>query len=370
MIRHSISILLLAVCAVACDSSDKFAGEVAVVNYGAETEIALPAILRTVSALDPSALQLQVTVNNGPTSLEKGDDDIWRGTVNVPVNQSHEIAVQWGMDYGSSGYLKLAEQRRFVFVGTEETNVVFDGGYTTSFDNDGDGRTNLAEVEQSRSPVDRNDVYINAGGTFPQGVSYPASGVCGQKNPINVLVRGVESDPETDIWWCARLESTLIDSDGNQQNIENLQITVYVEDEILFVDGSSVSETQFYHDDSIEIFIDGDNNKRGPYDGINDFQFRYVPIGEGQFNMARGPGSFSAANFTSRFDYFTGGYILTATIPLQEVGIRKSFEFGINVEVNDDDDGGDRDAKYSWVAAEGVDNAYSNTQLFGTGQVD
>ena len=96
---------------------------------------------------------------------------------------------------------------------------------------------------------------------------------------------------------------------------------------------------------------------------------RFTPVGDGEFRVARGPASFTPINLTGSFEYFNGGYILTATIPLQEVGIRKRFEFGINVEVNDDDDGGNRDAKHAWVAAEGVDDAWNNTR-FGTGHIE
>lgn len=344
--------------------------EVVQVSAASMTEIELPEVLRTVSGIDTAALQLQVSVNNVATELQRSEDDIWRGSVDVPINQSLRVAVEWGTEYGNSGYLRLAQQQQFQFVGSEETTIVFENGYTTNFDDDNDTRTNLAELLQNRSPVDRKDVFIGANGAFAEGLTYPSSGVCGHKIPVSVITFGAEADPGQDTWWCAKLQSSLIDPDGNVQNIENLQITVNVEDEILFTDGGSVSDDQFHHDDSIEIYIDGDNNKRGPYDGVNDFQFRFIPIGDGEFTVARGPGSFTPTNLNGSFEYFNGGYVLTATIPLQEVGIRKGLEFGINVEVNDDDDGGDRDTKYAWVAAEGVDNSWSNTQLFGTSQVE
>ena len=364
VVRRSISLYTLFPLLVACNS----ATDVTQLNTGSVTEMTLPQVLRGVAAIDPSGLQLQVSVNDVTTTLLREGDDIWRGSVEVPANQTSRVEIEWGTDYGNSGYVRLAAQQRFIFVGAEERTIIFDDGYSTSFDDDNDTRTNLSEIEQNRSPVDRKDVFIGANGTFAEGISYPSSGVCGHKIPINVLTRGASTDP--DIWWCAKLQPTLVDLDGNEQNIENLQLTVSVEDDIIFTDGSSVSEDQFYHDDSIEIYIDGDNNKRGPYDGLNDFQFRFVPIGDGVFNVARGPNSFSSSNLNGSFEYYNGGYILTATIPLQEVGIRKGFEFGINVEVSDDDDGGDRDAKYAWVAAEGVDDSWTNTRLFGTSQVE
>ncbi len=345
----------------ACDSDT----DVTQISTDSVTAVTLPQSLRTAFALDPDALQLQVTVNDEATILRADEDLIWRGVVDVPRNQSSRVVVEWGTDYGTSGYVKLAEQQRFVFVGNDETTLAFDNSYITDFDNDRDTRSNLSEIEQNRSPVNNLDVTINTDGTFATGgINFPPSAECGQQIPIAVLNSGVDSDHQG--WWCATLESDLIDADGNPQQIPNLKIIVSVEDQQLFTDNTSADNLS-HQDDSIEIFIDGDDNKRGTYDGINDFQFRFTPLGTGLFSMERGP--FTPANLNASVEYRNGGYTLTAIIPLREVGIQNRFPFGLNIEVNDDDDGGDRDAKYAWIADEGVDISWFNPGAFGTTQV-
>lgn len=72
---------------------------------------------------------------------------------------------------------------------------------------------------------------------------------------------------------------------------------------------------------------------------------------------------------SGKITYFNGGYKLVATIPVAAVGITANSPFGINVEVNDDDDGGNRDYKYSWIGTENVDAAFLNPGAFGTSQI-
>ena len=78
------------------------------ISTSSVTQISLPPMLRTVAGLDPSALQLSVQVNDIVKELEQGEDNIWSGVVDVPRNQQANISVEWGLDYGSFGYLKLA----------------------------------------------------------------------------------------------------------------------------------------------------------------------------------------------------------------------------------------------------------------------
>lgn len=350
----------------ACDAGTENTTQI---NTDSITEIALPEILRTVSSLDLSDLQLQVTVNDTETVLTRDEDDMWHGSVGVPANQLSTVAVEWSFDYGTFGFITLAEQTTDVFVRSSESTVTFAGNYDVDFDRDLDGRNNLDELRQNRSPVNRLDVFVNSDGTFDtNGVVYPFSDVCGSQIPIDTLTFGEVT--EFSAWWCATLEQELTDVDGNVQQIQNLRVTVNVNDEQLFTDSGTEAGNVSFQDDSIEIFIDGDNNKRGRYDGVNDFQFRFGPLGDGVFETALGPAGFSSLNLNGTFEYFTGGYILTATIPLNDVGIRNNREFGITVEVNDDDDGGDRDGKYAWVfETEGRDVSFFNTEAFGSSQI-
>lgn len=345
-----------------------------VISNASVSEIALPDLLRTVNSVDPASFQLTTRVNGIATDLGRDSDDVWRGVVDVPRNQNSSIYLEWGVDYGDTGYLKLAARQQNVFVADDATSVTFGGNYDTEFDADNDSRSNLSELKQNRSPVRHFDAYIGETGTStPGGIEYPLSSDCGRQIPISVATElPVSTEPGSpgaglEAWWCAKLKSTLTDADGNIADIHNLEFTVNVLDDIILDNGTGENSTTHF-DDSIEIFIDGDDNKGGGYDGRNDFQFQFAPFGDGVFTKRRGPAV--SDNVSASISYFSGGYRLVATIPLSDVGICGGFPFGLNVEVNDDDDGGNRDAKYAWVGTENIDNSWRNTSLFGTAQTD
>ena len=338
------------------------------------SEISLPAILRTVSSVDPATFQLTTRVNGTATELRREEDDIWRGIVEVPRNQNSSVYLEWGVNYGTAGYLKLASRQQNVFVSGEEGSVTFSGNYNTEYDLDIDFRSNLVELNQNRSPVKHFDAYIQESGTsVPGGIEYPFSSDCGRQIPIAVATELPDSEEPgapgqgLEAWWCARLKPSLTDADGNLVDIYNLEFTVNVIDDIVLDNGTGENNTTHF-DDSIEIFIDGDDNKGGAYDGRNDFQFQFAPFGDGVFTRRRGPAV--SDNVSASVSYFSGGYKLIAIFPLDDVGICGGLPFGLNIEVNDDDDGGNRDAKYAWIGTENIDNSWRNTRLFGTSQID
>ncbi len=84
MAKRSVPMCVLVAILTACE-----AGTDAVhVSTASMTEMALPEVLRTVAAIDPSGLQLQVTVDDVPTTLVSDENNIWRGSVQVPMNQT------------------------------------------------------------------------------------------------------------------------------------------------------------------------------------------------------------------------------------------------------------------------------------------
>ncbi len=348
-----------------CDSaSDERSAEIARLG---EARFQTPVVLREVAKLDPEALILEVLVNDRVTELTRGEDDIWSGVVEVPANRSSSVAVRWGQNYGDAGYITLAEQRKSVFSGEEGNSVDFNGGYDTeSFNADDDAFSNLAEVQEGRSPVAFLDATINTDGAFPTGgLTYPLSGECGARIPISVPIESGASDGPDDFsaWWCATLVSEQIDSEGNVFPVDSIRFVVNVTDDILFDDDPG----REYHDDSIELYIDGNNSKRSFYDGVNDYQLRFTPTGAGLIQS--GVSLPVPSDLTAFFTYFNGGYQLIAYVPLASTGIVNAQAFGLNVQVNDDDDGGDRDAKYSWIGIEDRDISWRNPSAFGTAQV-
>ncbi|MEH0153127.1 sugar-binding protein [Limibacter armeniacum] len=124
------------------------------------------------------------------------------------------------------------------------------------------------------------------------------------------------------------------------------------------------SGANWWNDDVVEIFIDGDNSKGTSYDGLNDFQLAF------RWNDASvNVGGNSVQNTTgiSFSMYASGsGYVLEAAIPWSTIGTTPNIgtAIGFDVAVDDDDNGGDRDAQVVSIATS--DAGWSNPSLFGS----
>jgi regulation of enolase protein 1 (concanavalin A-like superfamily) len=143
----------------------------------------------------------------------------------------------------------------------------------------------------------------------------------------------------------------------------NLYLLVEVTDQTLLND----SGTGWYHDDTVEIFVDGNYSRSTTaYDGVNDFQLA-VRYNDGNV-IVRGSNSAPVpAGAQARLAPATGGYVLEMLLPLAQIGVSPvdGYLLGLDVQVNDDDDGGDRDTKMAWWSTD--DNTWQYPSLFGTG---
>ena len=118
-----------------------------------------------------------------------------------------------------------------------------------------------------------------------------------------------------------------------------------------------------WHDDSVELYIDGDNSKGESYDGANDFQV-FVSADNNvlpYFAPSSAPGM-------RIFHKSTGGslYNIEVAINLESVAIEIGKPFGFDVHINEDDNGGDRDAKWGWFEKTGFDRSWFQPSAFGT----
>ncbi len=137
----------------------------------------------------------------------------------------------------------------------------------------------------------------------------------------------------------------------------NLYLLVDVSDDMLKNDS-----TDDYQDDAIEIYIDADNSKSTAY-GENDYQFIFAwdktspQMQEGKHNRTEGVQFAMVTTDT--------GYRMEAKFPWSTLGTKLSggTSIGLEVQVDDDDDGGDRDSKIIWFG--NSDNAWENPQSFG-----
>jgi hypothetical protein len=131
-------------------------------------------------------------------------------------------------------------------------------------------------------------------------------------------------------------------------------------------------------DDSMEIYIDGDNSKNSEYEPD------VCQITIGRFSIGEDPDTSISHNFTGMNGQGasanrTGtraavvdtnyGWAIEAAISLDFFGIPsvEGTVIGFNVHFNDDDDWGDRDHKLCWSKTElaGDESSYFNPAVFG-----
>jgi hypothetical protein len=141
---------------------------------------------------------------------------------------------------------------------------------------------------------------------------------------------------------------------------DNLYVFVDVTDDALYAD----SETnENWKDDKVEIYVDFGNDKLNEY-GDDDHFYGFVHDDE---TFYFGPGSATGATFAEGSK--NNGYMIEVSIPWSTIGGIPEFGdfIGIEVMVNDDDNGGDRESKIAWT--DDSDNSWNNPSLFGELQV-
>jgi len=128
-----------------------------------------------------------------------------------------------------------------------------------------------------------------------------------------------------------------------------------------------------YRDDSIEIFLDGDNSKQSSFDGVDDYMMalRYddsMPVDWG-IRGSRRDLQFTYA--TSQAFHQTDDYAhYEIAIRMDSAGIYPGDLVGLEIQINEDDDGGDRDAKWSWAERTSEHRAWFDPSAFGTVKLD
>jgi hypothetical protein len=143
-----------------------------------------------------------------------------------------------------------------------------------------------------------------------------------------------------------------------------LYVLVDVNDEALVQDSDPA---QGWLDDRIEIFVDGDNSKDAAPDGKNDYQYCFrwnhglveVPV-----EWYRSPASLAGVQYAVVAT--ASSYRMEVKLPWATMNggpAQAGRLIGIDVMVDDDDDGGDVDSQIAWLAM-GGDPHHPN--LWGT----
>lgn len=104
-------------------------------------------------------------------------------------------------------------------------------------------------------------------------------------------------------------------------------------------------------DDSIELYIDADGSRSTKFDGKNDFHLIYR-WKDKNVNLSRNSPRKNNLGIQQTMTRSNNGYTLETAIPWTTLGVKPiaGKTIGIDVQVNDDDSGRDRDGKLAWHA--------------------
>ena len=125
------------------------------------------------------------------------------------------------------------------------------------------------------------------------------------------------------------------------------------------------SGTSTWDDDGIELFVDGNNEKGSTYDA-NDHQyiFRVNDATVHEYGIAQTVNPAGVAFVQGNYE---GGYLMEIKINWSAIGVTAANAklAGLDVQVNDDDNGGTKDARMMWFSQSGQ-SPFVDPSLFGT----
>lgn len=340
-------------------------------------------------AIDYDTLLPVVTINGRDVTLSS-DGEQWTGTTTVPVDTDASLSVDW-IENNSTSLLLARAQKTLLRVGGSAAFEISDDDYITEgpdFDLDEDGISNIAERRTDTDPFDPNDPgmdpppaakiralrrttiidgVVNDGSRFWTNATY--TDVQGQSLRVNnLIVDGVGTyvDQSPNYQWAAIHDGTSLhilvygkSLDGSQTGMPDSGR----------VEASGDSGTDVYLDDSLEIFIDGDFSRKDDYDEVDDLHLLIPlvmgPEGAREANRSNSPNKRIniGNNVRAEFDHLDESIVEFATCICDAAGQRTVWEvridmeaaniptgetFGFEIQLNQDDDGGARDAKWAW----------------------
>ena len=331
-------------------------------------------------AVNQAALSPSVTLNGESIDLLQSGQS-WSGNTSVAEGSNATIEVRWSEQIGTRS-LNLARLTRQLAVinSNQSVRITADEYDTDSFDDDSDRISNLTERLENTNPfdaldpgVDRPQVFLPAidpaNAPVIDGLYDAVWGNAGflDRNRANLQIDNlmidqgaIRLDGETEYQWAGM-------HDG-----EYLYLFVFGE----FVDRRTpfADSEMDWHDDALDIFLDGDNSKLNSYDGVNDFHFIMPLLKRGDVPIENRSGDvdsrltlgINSAALSAGLDFATC-YCDTdrntweVRINLDAVQIQVGQAFGLELQLNDDNDGGDRDAKWGWFHPSRINVDVDNT---------
>ena len=344
-------------------------------------------------AIDRASLRPIVTINgetfaldgdgSGPTTLTRTYPPGTGLVVTVDWRRRLDDLVVWR---ASSGRV-VGEDDLTLRIGPDD---YVSAGEAAVFDVDADGLSNLAELDCASDPLSAisvcearapdpsepdpdpepvpipDDVRASIA-RLPEGV--PAPSIDGRlEEPGGTLADGP--------WRFA----TERDVDGARLSIDNLMLQPGVgpvrsnpayrwravhDGETLYVhvvgkpvgDPVHADSTDAFHDDSMALFLDGDASAGNVYDEVDDYS-TYMPMttlsGEPNSDLGRVQSGLNSASLgvpdALRFAVCAcpSEYAWEVALPLASIGAGPDDVIGLEVQIDEDNDGENRDARFGW----------------------
>lgn len=356
------------------------------VDGSTKLSLSAPGFITERAALDIDTLQPIVEINGTAIQVTKSGSN-WVGSATVAEGSAVSLKVEWYEQIGTRAPLLLARATDGLDVISSNVSFVLDDdSYVTSsdatsanpleFDVDDDSLSNLIERNQDTDPFDSNSPNVSGG--EPAQVKVPVT------SRTDNIIDGLYNSA----YWN--------NAQGNNISNETLFIRNLIVDEVGdYVDGSTqyqwlaIHDEEFltiyvlakpglspnhgdsgelyFNDDSLEIFWDGNLSRANDYDTVDDMHL-IIPLldDNGNANMSgtastrvqRGANvkpevPFDVANveFATCLCAAPGERIgWEVKINLEEAGIPVGQTFGFEIQIDQDDDGGNRDAKWAWFS--------------------
>lgn len=429
----SVAALLLACLLTACTQPTNDAGQI----QGSSITLKPPAQLAQIRAINNSQLTCIVTIDGQAVAMtSNGANTEWSGTVVVPENKTLQLEMRWVYEtlpvaIHTRTINALTSDTTLAISSSDYTTDA------PELDFDLDGYSNLSEFTDDFDPRDINspgapDIDVVIPWVSPSEVPT----IDGFYDTIWTTAGGFKDREGNDLFidnlmidlgaqfandtsrfrWAAMHDGTY------------LYIIVFTE---RVTEQTPFGDSQVpFRDDNLNLFLDGDNSKLSSYDGVDDMHFFIpflnlrspappndnlipVPNSDGDLifdedgnirvsgdagpifvktadlkannntdtsigsrfglgdNSVAAPEDFLFANCLCREDENT--YELR--INLAQAGIVVDRAFGIELQIDDDNTGGNRNARYGWAhparsGGQNTDETWRNPSLMGTAILD
>lgn len=170
--------------------------------------------------------------------------------------------------------------------------------------------------------------------------------ISGTALSLPVAIAGIRSERGTDSW------AIMHDSD-------------YIYLAVTVPDLTPIKDSMLYqHDDSIELFIDGGNQRSRLYDN-DDSHFIFRQTGEVSGNFVPG----TRVGHVRHYDSTTRQYVYEIQISKTSLQLNHG-EFGFDLQVNNDQDGSERDSKWGWSGTTGANTHWYELVTVGNACFD